>query len=235
MDNKSKLSISLWINLPDAGEQNRVTGKYGGSLTKWLGVNASSDKINFVVSNIGSSLAYSQTGAVLSDNTWHHVVCVFDGTQSTANDRIKIYVDNVDEALTVNGSLPTSTYDFTLEGTNPTWYLGQNGFSLGADELRGKLDEYTIYSGVALTALQVNELYNGGTPTTLSSGVSLRYKMGEDATFSTNWTVPDNVSSNDGTSANMTIEDRIGTAPSSSNNALSYNMDLVDRVEDVPS
>ncbi len=189
VDNKSKLSISLWMNLPNAGEQNRVTGKYGGSLTKWLGVNASSDKVNFVVSNIGSSLAYASTGSVLTDNTWHHVVCVFDGTQANANDRIKIYIDNIDEALTFNGTLPTSTYDFTLEESNPTWYIGQNGFSLGVDELRGKIDEYAIYSDVALTSSQVNELYNGGTPTALPSGAVAHYKMGEQANFTSNWLV----------------------------------------------
>ena len=61
------------------------------------------------------------------------------------------------------------------------------------------------------------------------------YHLHKHATFSTNWTVPDSsVNSNDGTSANMTIEDRIGDAPSSTNNALSYNMELNDRVNDTP-
>ena len=80
--------------------------------------------------------------------------------------------------------------------------------------------------------------------------------MGEDASFDgTNWTVPDNVGSNPGTSANMdvsdlvgeapnysgggisegmTIEDRVGNSPNSDNNALSYNMEREDRVEDTP-
>ena len=59
--------------------------------------------------------------------------------------------------------------------------------------------------------------------------------MGEEATFSTNWTVPDSVGSADGISANMTIDDRVGEAPNSSNNSLSYNMDEADRETDVPS
>ena len=80
--------------------------------------------------------------------------------------------------------------------------------------------------------------------------------MGEDATFNTNWNVPDNVGSATGTSANMTIsdlegeapnytggglsnnmtiEDRVGDAPNSTSNALSYNMDEVDRETDVPT
>ena len=59
--------------------------------------------------------------------------------------------------------------------------------------------------------------------------------MADNSTFATNWTVPDEVGTNNGTSANMTIEDRIGEAPNSSNNALSLNMDEVDVVPDVPN
>ena len=59
--------------------------------------------------------------------------------------------------------------------------------------------------------------------------------MGEDATFSTNWTVPDQIGGNDGTSANMDINDRVGDAPSSSGNTVSFNMDINDRIGDAPS
>ena len=187
------------MNLPDASEINRITGKYGGSLTKWLGVTCTSNKVSFAVTNIGSSLAYAETSAVLTDNTWHHVVCVFDGTQATATDRIKIYVDNTDEALAFNGTLPTSTYDFTLEPSNPTWYVAQSGLQLGINELRGKLDEYAIYSDVALTPSEVNDIYNGGTPNdlnTLSFTPDLWFKMGEEANFTSNWLVDNSALTN---------------------------------------
>jgi len=59
--------------------------------------------------------------------------------------------------------------------------------------------------------------------------------MGEEATFSTNWTVPDQVGSNDGTSANMTIDDRTGDASNSTSNAVSFNMTESDRETDVPT
>ena len=80
--------------------------------------------------------------------------------------------------------------------------------------------------------------------------------MGENASFDgTNWTVPDQIGSANGTSANMdladlegeapnytggglssnmTIEDRVGEAPTSLGNALSYNMTESDRETDVP-
>ena len=239
VDNKSKLSISFWVNLADATDINRITGKCSNpaSTSKWLSVNGNiTNGLNFVVSNGG--LAYVEANNVLTNNTWHHIVCVFNGTQAVNVDRAKIYVDSVDETQSIIGTLPSTTYDFTLEPTNPTWYLGQVGLQLGNNELEGKLDEYAIYSDVALTDLEVNEIYNGGVPNDLSSlsvTPDLWYKMGEEATFSGGvWTVPDAVGTNDGTSNAMTIEDRVGDAPSSENNAVTINMDFVDVVPDTP-
>ena len=80
--------------------------------------------------------------------------------------------------------------------------------------------------------------------------------MGEDASFNgTNWTVPDQFGTNNGTSNAMTvdalvgeapnysgggisegmdIEDRVGNAPKSDNNVLSYNMEREDKIKDTP-
>ena len=190
--NKSKLSISFWVNVPIASELNRITGKNSipATTTKWLEISATEDKISMVVagSGLNESVAQGLTGVVLSDNTWHHVVGVFDGTQSVNNDRVKIYVDNVDQVLTYNKSFPSETYDFTLEATTTPWYIGQTGLQLGLNELRGQLNDYAIYSDVALTATMVGEIFNEGTPkdlTTLPTTPSpeLWYRMGENATF----------------------------------------------------
>lgn len=94
----------------------------------------------------------------------------------------------------------------------------------------GNVNNFVYWDSVQ----DVAPIYNSGTPTTITGAVT-HYKMGEDATFSTNWTVPDAVGSADGTSANMTIEDRVGEAPNSTSNALSYNMTESDRETDVPS
>ena len=124
----------------------------------------------------------------------------------------------------------------------------------GTFSFNGNVDEACIYT-TALTPAEILAMYNGGQPARIEGAVA-HWRMGEDATFNTNWNVPDNVGSATGTSANMTIadlegnapnytggglsnnmtiEDRVGDASNSSNNALSYNMDEADRVEDVPS
>ena len=58
--------------------------------------------------------------------------------------------------------------------------------------------------------------------------------MGEQATFSTNWSVFDAIGVDDGTSANMSIEDRQGDASNSSINSLSYNMTESDIETETP-
>ena len=98
----------------------------------------------------------------------------------------------------------------------------------------GQLDQVAIFNR-ALSSTEVSALYNSGTVTTLPSGAVAHYKLGEEATFSTNWTIPDQVGSNDGTSSNMTIEDRIGDSPNSTNNSVSFNMVEADRETDVPT
>ncbi len=87
--------------------------------------------------------------------------------------------------------------------------------------LNGSMDDVAIFD-TALSSGDISTVYNNGTPPDLSSLNPISYwKMGEDATFSTNWTVPDQIGSNDGTSANMDIYDRVGESPGSSGNRVS--------------
>ena len=156
----------------------------------------------------------------LYDNTWHHIVAT--RTLTTKD----IYLDGINVASGSYGSETTNYY------AQEVWQ-GRANFSNGYT--KGNFGFVKFYNS-RLTSTNISDLYNGGTPIDIPGITPIsHWKMGEDATFNgSNWTLPDSVGTNDGTSANMTIEDRVGTAPSSSNNALSFNMDLIDRVEDTP-
>jgi len=127
--------------------------------------------------------------------------------------------------------------------------LGRVGSS-SSSEWNGNLDEVAVWNSVQ----DISSIYNSGTPTTITGSIA-HWRMGENASFNTNWTVPDQVGSNDGTSANMTIrdlkgdtpnysgsgisnamtiEDRVGDAPNSENNAVSYNMESTDIENNTP-
>ena len=163
------------------------------------------------------------SATTLSLDTWYHIAFTRSG-----NDNVLYINGSSDISVTSSGSVGTST-DESVIGTyvpQPTNY-----------PFAGNIDEVSLYD-YALTSGNITTIYNSGTPTdlsTLSTPPVAWWKIGEEATFSTNWTVPDQIGSIDGTSANMTIEDRQGNSPNSDTNALSYNMDAADVDTDVPS
>ena len=218
LDGLGALSISFWFNT----SYNSWQYFLGDNSLRIL-YNQNNDDLRI---NFNGASAYRADPLPVTLNTWNHMCMVYDGSLAQA-DRIKLYL---------NGSLATNI----TSGTPDTTFVASSDFRLGrvgsfsGNQFVGMMDEVAFFN-TALTSANVTSIYNSGTPTTLPAGAVAHYKMGEEATFSTNWTVPDEVGSNDGTSSNMTIEDRVGEAPNSSNNSLSYNMDEVDRETDVPS
>jgi hypothetical protein len=88
-------------------------------------------------------------------STWHHVIVVYDGSQSSEQDRVAFYIDGVFKANTNIGptaaSLPNSASDFDLGGG---WYFGAVKFG-------GRMDAVGLWNR-ALTAGERTFLYNGG-------------------------------------------------------------------------
>lgn len=201
-------SLSFWMKTTDGSTQ--VLSEKGSSdeLAAWV----VSNKIRWA----GPNTLNSSTD--VNDGNWKHIVFVADGSSSF------IYI---------NGSLDATGSTKIQASANSSNYVfgARSGGSFAFD---GQLDQIAIFNR-ALSSTEVSALYNSGTVTTLPSGAVAHYKLGEEATFSTNWTIPDQVGSNDGTSSNMTIEDRIGDSPNSTNNSVSFNMVEADRETDVPS
>ncbi len=90
-------------------------------------------------------------------NQWHHIVATYSNT----TEQMKIYVDgveNISRKLSGFGNMANNT-DNLLVGIE-----GSDGFS-------GRIDELAIWNK-ALTASEINNIYNQGTPTTLSGGLT---------------------------------------------------------------
>tara|TARA_R110002020_G_scaffold36503_2_gene109749 strand:- start:10057 stop:13566 length:3510 start_codon:yes stop_codon:yes gene_type:complete len=233
---KSKLSISLWVNIADVSIVNRVCGKIlqggGAFTTAWISIVSSGTDLLYVIAN--GAVSYGQAAGVLTANVWHHIVCVFDGTQTLDADKMQIYLNGVSQSLTFTSPLPTTTFNFTPETEHSpfkNWHLGTDGYNITASEFGGSMDEYGLFSDIALTQADVTSIYNSGKPADISSfNPDVWYRMGEDATFSTNWTIPDaSTNSNDGTSVNMNEVAKKYISPGNEARGESSGMDQVDR------
>jgi len=193
---------------------------------------------------LGSSFLIDSTSTI-STNVWTHIVGTYDGSN------LKIYFNgSLDNTVSQTGAIPSTSASLQIAAPQG-----------GSEKFTGSMSNVSIWNA-ALTSSQVKEIYAEGVPQNLlnhsavSSLVSW-WQLGSNSSFSTNWTVLDEVtaSGNNGTSSNMTESDIvdgvgsyanglssgmggdevIGSAPFSDSNSLSINMDALDRVEDTPS
>ena len=266
-DGQTPMTVSAWVKITTAaGHTNsaplankkkvRMGPTYimNGWAVNFLTSGAQTNKLHFELTGDGTIATgrLSKKALTLSftDGLWHNIVVTYDGSENAAG--VKFYIDGTEDTN-------TQTLQDTFSGTLPNdptvdFQIGKVPKYGGTNYMDGNIDELAIFNSVKA----IGDIWDGsGKPTDLTgqSGLVSWWRMGEDATFSTNWTVPDQIGSNNGTSANMTnddltgdapgvsgngtsanmtIEDRVGDAPDSSNNALSYNMDAADIVEEAP-
>ena len=244
----SAQTYSFWFNTTTASAMYPITYGSGSQLKYAIQLYATSNRIRLLIwdgSGVGVTIDNTE---VFDDGQWHHLAFTTDALTTT--DGVKIYFDG--NLLTNKGTLSNNG----IRSITQNLFIGKTPNST-MFRFNGNMDEISYFNS-ELSATDINSIYGGGTPSSISSLSPIsHWRMGEDATFSTNWSLPDNGSaSNTGTSANMTIadlegnapnytggglsanmtiEDRVGDAPNSTSNALSYNMTESDRETDVPT
>jgi len=207
-------TISMWIKRGRVSTTEMLLGEdtYSFDLTSYI---SASNTLIFKVGTFDSTFNAFPIANTLNDTTnWIHICWVRSG------DSVELFLNGVSMQTKTGFGAVTNTRFDTI-AAKPT----------GALTFMGNIDEVAAWDTNTINPI---DIYNGGEPTILPSGAVAHWKMGENATLLTDWTIPDEVGSNDGASVNMNFLDRIGEAPNSTGNALSFNMDSGDRLEDTP-
>ena len=107
------------------------------------------------VCNGSQTYGYFDYSTKITAGQIYHMLMVYDGTQGTANDRIKLYINDELITLSYSGTLPTSTAN--LSGNDA--YLGYTSGSID-----GKIYWFNIYnnSTAAVIATIVGKHYSYG-------------------------------------------------------------------------
>jgi len=231
LNSATALTISVWfnsssysnlgrlLNLDDHVEIHQAASAYSNTQGRFTYI------LRGAYGNAFKTLGGTSASGVgnLCDGNWHHLCFVWDNSTTTA----VIYEDGV--AVITD----TSTTG-TLNSATDNFYIGAD--PAGANAIDGKIDDVSIFN-VAKSASEVSAIFNSGVPKDESTNENLigYWRMGEGATFSTNWTVPDDSSnSNNGTSANMDAADVVNQAPENMEQGLSVAMDEVDKINNAP-
>jgi len=151
----TKATIAFWCKRGDLSDDMRMWSCYDGSGTN-------RNQIGFLSGNtlnvqIGDT-AMRTTNRVFKDTAaWYHIVVAFDSSQSTANDRIKIYVNGVQETSFSTTNNPSQDAD--IKANNGKIYWGRRETS--SLYFDGYLAECVQIDGAQLAGTSFGEFKEG--------------------------------------------------------------------------
>ena len=199
LNSLNKISVSSWINSDDytgSSEQNilndwnfnTANGHFRFDLTT-TGYLRASIKTN--TTTYGARIADSFT---FTNGTWYHVCFVFDGTLTGNENRLKLFINGVQQTTTqfsnnIPSVLQNSTSEINIGRFGPT----------SPRVFNGSIDQVSIFD-YALPATGTNSvatLYGGGTAVTNPMGLSpapvAYYQLGDQSVDNgANYLVPNN-------------------------------------------
>ena len=143
-----------------------------------------------------NSSGWLVTGTTIPNNVWTHIALVGD----IGATNLKVYKNGAEDSSNTSSLV-------TVDATGPLTICAQRN-GAGNFDYDGNLSNLSIWSGTALSASQITEIYNNGAPNDISSlNPTAWWKLNgaEDTFDGSNWTIKDFGSGgNDGTSSGMT-------------------------------
>jgi hypothetical protein len=153
--NRKTWTWSAWVKRTGpATPANAVIPLFGAT-------NAANDSGFFVIGVLDSGISiqtwntvFRRTTTVYRDySAWYHIVVAFDTTQATAANRLKLYVNNVEETSFSLSTDPTQNTDYPINN-NIAHNIFNDGFG---SYLSGYLTEVNFVDGQALTPTSFGE------------------------------------------------------------------------------
>ena len=153
-DSTTPFSFSFWINKNTTANQAIFTRLLTSPNVQGYQLAVlSGNTIRLAMYNLvgGGGFVSVRTNATIASSTWLHVVATYDGSQNASG--IKIYIDGVNQTLTVESSGVT--------GSTSVATTAKIGSRASDFYFNGLIDEGAIFSR-ELTASDVTDLYNLG-------------------------------------------------------------------------
>ena len=215
MNGGTKLTLSVWLK-PISGSP---TLEYVLSNPRDITANNSQfalilyegNSVQFNVQSRTSQFVSGRIGAI-TYGAWNHILICVDLSRTIGTEGV-IFINGVDETTT------------SAMGTLSSFYTATDVLHIGVDanggynRYNGNIDELSIWSGSDLrSASDVSSIYNSGVPSDLNdtSGIAVPttyFRMGEQSTFGSQWSMTDINGSYAVTSSNMALASRTTDIP----------------------
>ena len=129
---RRKWTWSGWLKRTNIGSNYIFASNDGANQYAMLAF--TSDQLRYYdYSNASSYISQLKTNRTFRDtNSWYHIVVTYDSAQGTASDRIKFYVNGVQETSFAISNYPSQNNDSYMNFTGHPHYLGRES---GTSEL----------------------------------------------------------------------------------------------------
>ena len=151
---RDKWTFATWIKRSKTDTNESILGAFsdGSNHTQffWRG-----DNLEFTQKDGGVVTALLQTTRVFRDPTaWYHLVCVWDSGNAEAGDRMRIYVNGVEETVFNSDTNPSLNLDSFL---NSTSYANEIGAAVSTEYFSGAMAHTHFCDGQAYAASDFGE------------------------------------------------------------------------------
>ena len=167
----SAVTVAMWVNrtystaaadvwLEDSANFN--------SSTTGFGIFMDDPTCNGIQTGVHGDVGYNMNCyAQPSSGVWHHLGFIFDKSQPASNE-VALYVDGVLQTPTLNYYTSDNTNTF---GNNPIYLFSRGGSQFFS---AGEMDDLRLYN-VALSASQIQQIYQAGSATVFLAPASAEY------------------------------------------------------------
>ena len=190
----SKCTVSWWMKKPNTSNTQARWWMGEGTDSLFALWDNANTRWFFGIGTGSGGYAQAVTGAITSilDNTWYLWTFIYDGTQSTEVDRVKLYKNTSELSVSRQASTAIPTSLNSTVGDDP--YVGAYNDPSGPGGFTdASFDDFAIFDD-ALTSTQVTNIYNSQIYP--SSSLKHLYRMENnvnDSVGSANGSVPNQV------------------------------------------
>jgi len=146
-DEITTMTISVWVKRTTLGATQRIVSHMTASFANYFYFRFNSDdKFAFYSGNTGSADAGYKTNRLFRDvGAWYNIVARIDTTENTAGDRVRIYVNGVEETDFATETNPDEDSTFSMGTTSDPIVVGGlygDGYGINSGSTQEHFDGY---------------------------------------------------------------------------------------------
>ena len=159
--NEDRWTLSFWVKRGEMANHTQVLTMGGSNHGIFFSKDSLTDALLFYNYISGDKGQLLTTRKFRDPAAWYHLVFVWDSGNGTAGNRMRIYVNGVEETVFATDTNPDQNQDSQFNVDGDTHYIGRES---GGNYFDGYIAEYVFIDGTAYAASDFGE-FNSDSPT----------------------------------------------------------------------